>query len=186
MLKLKNVLQKAGSKQADLAKALNVSQATVAQIVNHGEWPKSLDAADLQERIRMFLAAAGVAPADLASVFEEVDQADVRERISAFLAEIGADPADLSSVLEAKVSEPRANAARSVPKSKSATESNRRNPCYCVNKPCFQPPASISGFSATRSRMTSSPTRTCTSARTSATSARRCSKPPSTAACSPW
>ena len=38
MLKLKNVLQKAGSKQADLAKSLNVSQATVAQIVNHGEW----------------------------------------------------------------------------------------------------------------------------------------------------
>lgn len=125
MLKLKNVLQKAGSKQADLAKALNVSQATVAQIVNHGEWPKSLDAADLQERIRAFLAAAGVAPDELASVFEEVDQADVRERINAFLAEIGADPADLASVLEAKVSEPRANAARSVPKSKSATESNQ-------------------------------------------------------------
>lgn len=129
MLKLKNVLQKAGSKQADLAKALNVSQATVAQIVNHGEWPKSLDAADLQERIRVFLAAAGVAPDELASVFEEVDQADVRERISAFLAEIGADPADLASVLEAKVSEPRAvladTAARSVPKSKPATESNQ-------------------------------------------------------------
>lgn len=129
MLKLKNVLQKAGSKQADLAKALNVSQATVAQIVNHGEWPKSLDAADLQERIRVFLAAAGVAPDDLATVFEEVDQADVRERISAFLAEIGADPADLASVLEAKVSEPRAvladTAARSVPKSKPATESNQ-------------------------------------------------------------
>ena len=125
MLKLKNVLQKAGSKQADLAKSLNVSQATVAQIVNHGEWPKSLDAADLQERIRAFLAAAGVAPGELASVFDEVDQADVRERISAFLAEIGADPADLSSVLEAKVSEPRANATRAVPKSKSATESNQ-------------------------------------------------------------
>lgn len=125
MLKLKNVLQKAGCKQADLAKALNVSQATVAQIVNHGEWPKSFDAADLQERIRAFLAAAGAAPADLSSLFDEVDQADVRERISAFLVEIGADPADLSSVLEAKVSEPRANAARSVPKSKSATESNQ-------------------------------------------------------------
>ena len=125
MLKLKNVLQKAGCKQADLAKSLNVSQATVAQIVNHGEWPKSLDAADLQERIRAFLVAAGVAPGELASVFDEVDQADVRERISAFLAEIGADPADLSSVLEAKVSEPRANATRAVPKSKSATESNQ-------------------------------------------------------------
>ena len=129
MLKLKNVLLKAGCKQADLAKALNVSQATVAQIVNHGEWPKSLDELDLQERICDFLGAKGVAPAELASVFEEVDQADVRERINAFLAEIGADPADLASVLEAKVSEPRAvladTAARSVPKSKPATESNQ-------------------------------------------------------------
>lgn len=125
MLKLKNVLLKAGWKQADLAKALNVSQATVAQIVNHGEWPKSLDELDLQERICDFLEARGVAQADLAGVFEEVDQADVRERINAFLAEIGADPADLASVLEAKVSEPRANATRSVPKSKSAIESNQ-------------------------------------------------------------
>ena len=125
MLKLKNVLLKAGCKQADLAKALNVSQATVAQIVNHGEWPKSLDELDLQERICDFLEAKGVVQAELASVFEEVDQADVRERINAFLAEIGADPADLASVLEAKVSGPRANAARSVPKSKPATESNQ-------------------------------------------------------------
>ena len=133
MLKLKNVLLKAGCKQADLAKALNVSQATVAQIVNHGEWPKSLDELDLQERICDFLEAKGVAPAELASVFEEVDQADVRERINAFLAEIGApqgiSAADLASVLEAKVSEPRAvladTAARSVPKSKPATESNQ-------------------------------------------------------------
>jgi len=129
MLKLKNVLLKAGCKQADLAKALNVSQATVAQIVNHGEWPKSLDELDLQKRIRYFLEAKGIAQADLASVFEGVDQADVRERINAFLAEIGADPADLASVLEAKVSEPRAvladTATRSVPKSKPATESNQ-------------------------------------------------------------
>ena len=80
MLKLKNVLLKAGCKQADLAKALNVSQATVAQIVNHGEWPKSLDELDLQERICDFLEAKGVAQADLTSVFEEVDQADVREQ----------------------------------------------------------------------------------------------------------
>jgi type II secretory pathway predicted ATPase ExeA/DNA-binding XRE family transcriptional regulator len=133
MLKLKNVLLKAGCKQADLAKALNVSQATVAQIVNHGEWPKSLDELDLQERICDFLGAKGVAPAELASVFEEVDQADVRERINAFLAAIGApqgiSAADLASVLAAKVSEPRAvladTAARSVPKSKPATESNQ-------------------------------------------------------------
>jgi type II secretory pathway predicted ATPase ExeA/DNA-binding XRE family transcriptional regulator len=125
MLKLKNVLQKAGCKQADLAKALNVSQATVAQIVNHGEWPKSLDQVELQARIREFLVAAGADAGDVATAFEEADQADMRSRISAFLAEIGADPADLASVLEAKVSKPRANAARSVSPSKTATESNQ-------------------------------------------------------------
>lgn len=129
MLKLKNVLLKAGSKQSELAKALNLSQATVAQIVNHGEWPKSLDQVELQARIREFLVAAGADAGDVATAFEEADQADVRSRISAFLAEIGADPADLASVLEAKVSEPRAvladTAARSVPKSKPATESNQ-------------------------------------------------------------
>ena len=93
MLKLKNVLLKAGSKQSELAKALNLSQATVAQIVNHGEWPKSLDQADLQARIREFLVAAGADAVDVSTAFEEADQADVRSRISAFLAEIGADPA---------------------------------------------------------------------------------------------
>lgn len=129
MLNLKNLLLKAGSRQSELAKALNLSQATVAQIVNHGKWPKSLDQAELQARIREFLAAAGADAGDVATAFEEVDQADVRERISAFLAEIGADPADLASVLEAKVSKPRAvladTAARSVPKSKPTTESNQ-------------------------------------------------------------
>lgn len=132
MLKLKNVLLKASSKQSELAKALNLSQATVAQIVNHGEWPKSLDELDLQERICDFLEAKGVAQADLVSVFDEVDQADVRERINTFLAEIGADPADLANVLETKVSEPRAvladTAARSVSPSKTATESNQEEP----------------------------------------------------------
>ena len=74
MLKLKNVLLKAGSKQSELAKALNLSQATVAQIVNHGEWPKSLDQAELQARIREFLVAAGADTGDVATAFEEADQ----------------------------------------------------------------------------------------------------------------
>ena len=73
MLKLKNVLQKVGRKQADLAKALGLSQATVAQIVNHGEWPKSLDEADLRNRIGDFLNAHGAVADDLAGAFDEVD-----------------------------------------------------------------------------------------------------------------
>ncbi|OQS38612.1 ExeA family protein [Chromobacterium haemolyticum] len=94
MLKLKSVLQAVGRKQSDLAEHLGLSQASVAQIVNHGEWPKSLDETDLQESIIRFLQAHGAADGDIDSVFEEV-------------------------------SEPRANAARSVSPSKTATESNQ-------------------------------------------------------------
>ncbi|OQS35598.1 hypothetical protein B0T40_12725 [Chromobacterium haemolyticum] len=94
MLKLKSVLQAVGRKQSDLAEHLGLSQASVAQIVNHGEWPKSLDETDLQESIIRYLQAHGAADGDIDSVFEEV-------------------------------SEPRANAARSVSPSKTATESNQ-------------------------------------------------------------
>ncbi len=72
MLKLKNVLQQVGRKQADLAEHLGLSQATVAQIVNHGEWPKSLDELDLRERIGDYLEVHGALTADVAGAFEEV------------------------------------------------------------------------------------------------------------------
>lgn len=74
MLKLKSVLQRVGRKQADLAEHLGLSQATVAQIVNHGEWPKSLDELDLRERIGDYLQAHGARAADLAGAFEEVSE----------------------------------------------------------------------------------------------------------------
>lgn len=74
MLKLKKVLARIGRKQADLARALDVSTATVAQIANHDEWPKSFDRADLEARIREFLAAAGATADELAGalISEEV------------------------------------------------------------------------------------------------------------------
>lgn len=96
MLKLKKVLEANALKQAALAKALGLSPATVAQIVNHGEWPRSLDELDLKERILDFLEANGAKKADLSGVFEEV-------------------------------SEPRANAARSVSPSKTAEEINQED-----------------------------------------------------------
>ncbi len=72
MLNLKSVLQDAGCKQSELAEHLNLSPAAVAQIVNHGVWPKSLDELDLQERICDFLAARGVVEAAFATAFSEV------------------------------------------------------------------------------------------------------------------
>lgn len=96
MLKLKTVLLQVGRKQADLAKHLGLSSATVAQIVNHGEWPKSLNELDLQERIGDFLRNHGASQSDLAGAFEDV-------------------------------SEPRANAARSVSPSKTTEEINQED-----------------------------------------------------------
>ncbi len=124
MLKLKTILQNHGTTQAALARHLNLSEAAVAQIINHDQWPKSMDWEELRERIRAFLAAAGAAPADVAVAFEKVDQAELRERVRAFIADIGARPADLAGVFE-EVSEPRANAARPSPKSKKTTELNQ-------------------------------------------------------------
>lgn len=71
MLMLKHVLQRAGLKQAELAKHLNLSHAAVAQIVNHGAWPRSLDNVVLQMRILDYLQHKGVPDAD-SGVFDEV------------------------------------------------------------------------------------------------------------------
>jgi type II secretory pathway predicted ATPase ExeA/DNA-binding XRE family transcriptional regulator len=71
MLRLKTLLAKHGSNQAELAQALNLSRAAVAQIVNHGDWPKSLDETDLKERICDFLESKGVAEAKLAGAFDD-------------------------------------------------------------------------------------------------------------------
>ncbi|APC18573.1 transposase [Pseudomonas frederiksbergensis] len=73
MLKLKQVLQGVGRPQSALAESLNLSSAAVAQLLNHGQWPRSLDNEELQGRIRVFLTEAGANDADIANAFEEVD-----------------------------------------------------------------------------------------------------------------
>ncbi|WP_320338990.1 AAA family ATPase [Burkholderia cenocepacia] len=73
MLVLKSVLQRASIKQAELAEHLNLSQAAVAQIVNHGVWPRSLDDLDLRERILDYLENKGVSDAG-SGVFDEVQK----------------------------------------------------------------------------------------------------------------
>ncbi|PNE76931.1 ExeA family protein [Burkholderia thailandensis] len=70
MLKLKSVLQRVGCKQADLAAHVGLSPAAVAQIVNHGAWPKSLDADALRRRILDCLRRRGAAEAALIDVFD--------------------------------------------------------------------------------------------------------------------
>lgn len=62
MLKLKTVLKTLGLKQSTLARFLNMSDAAIAQLVNHGQWPKTPSAEALKPRISAFLAERGAAP----------------------------------------------------------------------------------------------------------------------------
>lgn len=72
MLVLKRVLQERGLSQSGFARELDVSPATVAQLVNHGIWPKRPTPTEMKARITEILSGSGSLPADL---FEEDDRA---------------------------------------------------------------------------------------------------------------
>lgn len=72
MLVLKRVLQERGLSQSGFARELDVSPATVAQLVNHGIWPKRPAPTEMKARITEILGGGGSVPADL---FEEDDRA---------------------------------------------------------------------------------------------------------------
>lgn len=59
MLKLKTLLQQHSLTQAALARELGVSEATLAQIINHNQWPKR-DTHDLKSGIERWLGERGV------------------------------------------------------------------------------------------------------------------------------
>lgn len=73
MLKLKEVLRGMGRPQSALAESLKISEAAVAQLLNHGLWPRSLDSTELQGRIRRFLTESGANDNQLENAFEEMD-----------------------------------------------------------------------------------------------------------------
>ena len=73
MLKLKRILQAMGVPQSRLAKSLGLSAATVAQLLNHGLWPRSLEGEALRVRIRTFLKVSGANEVAVASAFDDVD-----------------------------------------------------------------------------------------------------------------
>ena len=52
MLKLKKVLADIEQPQTELARELNLSKALVAQLINHGQWPRSLDLEGFKLRIQ--------------------------------------------------------------------------------------------------------------------------------------
>lgn len=73
MLKLKQVLADLAQPQTELARDLGLSKATVAQLINHGQWPRSLDRAELEARIKRFLAQRGANDDAVSTALEEVD-----------------------------------------------------------------------------------------------------------------
>lgn len=73
MLKLKPLLEKLHTKQAGLARSMGLSPATIAQLINHGIWPKRFSERDLQSDICAWLEKAGASAAEIASAFEEVE-----------------------------------------------------------------------------------------------------------------
>ncbi|WP_418647247.1 AAA family ATPase [Thauera butanivorans] len=70
-LRLKAVLAGLGKSQSDLAREIGYSPATVAQLVNHGFWPKSLPQNEMKDRIRRALRAWAADEAVLDTIFEE-------------------------------------------------------------------------------------------------------------------
>lgn len=70
-LNLKLLLQQLGINQSELARAAEVSPATVAQLANHGIWPRNpARRRALRTAIERALAGAGATPAQVESAFE--------------------------------------------------------------------------------------------------------------------
>ncbi|MBP2848731.1 ExeA family protein [Dickeya oryzae] len=72
MLVLKGQLKQAQLSQAVVARSIAVSEATLAQIVNHNTWPRT-NAGEVRQRLTRFLAAKGI---DTDKSFDAVQDAD--------------------------------------------------------------------------------------------------------------
>ncbi len=75
MLKLKDVLAGLRLQQKALAKALDLSTASVAQLVNHNQWPKSLSADSIKEKVQEFLREHGASQQAIDTAFEVAEPA---------------------------------------------------------------------------------------------------------------
>lgn len=73
MLRLKDVLARNSIRQCDMAQAISLSQASVAQIINHDLWPRSFERELVQDAIRDYLLGRGVGFAELTGMFENAD-----------------------------------------------------------------------------------------------------------------
>lgn len=74
MLRLKQVMAEHGIKQADLAREMGIARPTLAALINHGQWPRSMDAGALRGLCVGFLGECGVSDRALSTAFEEVPE----------------------------------------------------------------------------------------------------------------
>ena len=75
MLQLKQTLSQLNVTQVKLAKRLNISEATMAQLINHNIWPKTPAPAELRENILPILIEFGATDDQLVNLFDQIDPA---------------------------------------------------------------------------------------------------------------
>jgi len=73
MLRLKEVLASLGLGQADLARAVKLSPAAIAQLINHNQWPKSINQSQLAWQIAEYLMQNGAQFDVVRAGFEEME-----------------------------------------------------------------------------------------------------------------
>lgn len=83
MLKLKALLRYHNLGQADLARELGLSRPTISQLMNHSMWPKTLDRADLQQRIVAWLNGFAIEGMQLVGIFEEEASEEKNTKLAA-------------------------------------------------------------------------------------------------------
>lgn len=71
MLKLKQILLANKASQAELARHLDLSPAAVAQLINHHQFPRSMDQEEIKTSITTWLVSLGIAQNNIDQAFEE-------------------------------------------------------------------------------------------------------------------
>ncbi|MDZ7870756.1 MAG: AAA family ATPase [Rheinheimera sp.] len=71
MLKLKQILLANKASQAELARHLDLSPAAVAQLINHHQFPRSMDQEEIKTSITTWLVSLGIARNNIDQAFEE-------------------------------------------------------------------------------------------------------------------
>lgn len=79
VLQLKQVMADHGVTQADLAREMGIARPTLGALINHGQWPRSMDTRALMGLCMTFLKSCGVSDQALTTVFIEVPEPRVED-----------------------------------------------------------------------------------------------------------